>query len=69
MDGLRAAVAEPFEVRVCVDTAPIVERELAARAGIGWIGKNTMVLNREQGSYFFLGETESDCLRHFAPTF
>jgi len=56
VDGLREAVAEPFEARVCVDTAPIVERELAARAGIGWIGKNTMVLNREQGSYFFLGE-------------
>lgn len=51
----RAELAEPFEVRVCVDTAPILERELAAAAGIGWIGKNTLVLHHEIGSYFFLG--------------
>ncbi len=53
---LRAALAEPFECRICVDTAPIVEREIAAAAGIGWIGKNTLVLNRRLGSYFVLGE-------------
>ncbi len=54
-DKLREAIAEPFETRVCVDTAPVVERELAAAAGIGWIGKNTMVLHQDLGSYFFLG--------------
>ncbi len=55
-DRLRAALDEPFVARVCVDTVPILERELAAMAGIGWIGKNTMVLHHEIGSYFFLGE-------------
>lgn len=41
--------------RACVDTAPILEREWAAKAGLGWIGKNTMLLNRDFGSELFLG--------------
>ena len=56
IDGLREELKEPFEARACVDTAPIIERELAAAAGIGWIGKNTLVLDPSLGSYFFLGE-------------
>lgn len=50
----------PFKSKICVDTSAIVERELAASAGIGWIGKNTMVLHQNLGSYFFLGEIITD---------
>ncbi|MBM3213548.1 tRNA epoxyqueuosine(34) reductase QueG [Candidatus Poribacteria bacterium] len=42
--------------RAYVDSGPVLEREAAARAGIGWFGKNTMLLNRRMGSYFFLSE-------------
>ncbi len=54
-DRLHAIIDEPFSTRVCVDTAPLIEREFAAAAGIGWIGRNTLVLDAEIGSYFFLG--------------
>src|SRR5574341_2283944 len=45
-----------FGYRVFTDSAPVMEVELAARAGLGWRGKHTLLLSRDAGSYFFLGE-------------
>ncbi|MDO8695702.1 MAG: tRNA epoxyqueuosine(34) reductase QueG [Pseudomonas sp.] len=46
----------PFGYRAFVDSAPVLEKAIAQQAGLGWIGKNTLVLNRKAGSWFFLGE-------------
>lgn len=46
----------PISARAFTDSAPILERSLAKRSGLGWIGKNTMLINKEKGSYFLLGE-------------
>ena len=54
-DRIRERCAEA-EFRPFVDSAPIMERSLAAKAGLGWTGKHSLILNREAGSWFFLGE-------------
>mgnify|MGYP001290840342 CR=1 FL=1 len=46
----------PFGHRVFVDSAPVLEKPLAQKAGLGWQGKNTLIINRKQGSWFMLGE-------------
>jgi epoxyqueuosine reductase len=50
----------PFGYRVFVDSAPVLEKALAEKAGIGWIGKHSNLLNRKDGSWFFLGEIYTD---------
>jgi epoxyqueuosine reductase len=52
--------AQPFGHRAFTDSAPVLEAELAARSGQGWRGKHTLLLNREAGSMFFLGEIYVD---------
>lgn len=49
-----------FGYRAFVDSAPVLERALAEKAGLGWIGKNTMLINKQAGSWFFLGELFTD---------
>ena len=49
-------LAGEFEYKISVDTAPLLERSYARLAGLGWIGKNTCLINQQSGSWFFLGE-------------
>ncbi len=63
-----AAHINPLGYRIFTDSAPVLEAELAQRSGQGWRGKHTLVLNREAGSLFFLGEIYLNiALPHSAP--
>lgn len=55
MEQLQEEIGK-IDGRVFVDSAPVHERAWAAKSGIGWIGKNSLLLNREMGSFFFLAE-------------
>ena len=56
VDFIKQAAETELKTRVCVDTAPIIEREYAQKAGIGWIGKNTNLIHWRSGSWYFLAE-------------
>lgn len=55
-----ASAGAGYQFRACVDSAPVLEVELARQCGLGWRGKHTLLLNREQGSMFFLGVLLTD---------
>ena len=63
-----ASLAGPLGYRVFTDSAPVLEVELATRSGQGWRGKHTLLLNREAGSTFFLGEIYMDLPLPMTPT-
>ncbi len=56
----RIADVAPHRHRVFTDSAPVLEKPLAEKAGLGWIGKHTNLINRQAGSWFFLGEIYTD---------
>ncbi len=58
-ERIHGAVGD-FGYRAYVDSAPVLEKALARNAGLGWIGKHTVLINRRAGSYFFLGELYTD---------
>ena len=62
---LQAQAGPEAEGRVYVDAGPLLEREVARRAGLGWFGKNTLLINTRSGSYFFLGEIVTNVALEF----
>ncbi|GAB6141268.1 tRNA epoxyqueuosine(34) reductase QueG [Methylosoma difficile] len=58
-DKIQAEI-DPFGYRAFVDSAPVLEKAIAEKAGLGWIGKHSNLINRKAGSWFFLGEIYTD---------
>ena len=56
VEFIKQTAENELKTRVCVDTAPVIEREYAQKAGIGWIGKNTNLIHWRSGSWYFLSE-------------
>lgn len=56
LQSSQATEIQPFEYRVFTDSAPVLEVTLAEKAGLGWRGKHTLLINKDRGSWFFLGE-------------
>jgi epoxyqueuosine reductase len=56
LEKLAEKLGSHHDYKICVDTAPLLERSYARQAGLGWIGKNTCLINQEIGSWVFLGE-------------
>lgn len=56
LESFVATLADNVESKICVDTAPIMDKAWAVRAGIGWLGKHSNVITREYGSWVFIGE-------------
>ncbi|PCJ60278.1 MAG: tRNA epoxyqueuosine(34) reductase QueG [Planctomycetota bacterium] len=65
---LNKTYGEDYTFRGCVDTSPILERAFAQQAGVGWQGKNGMIINEKHGSYFFIGEIVTDIASDFYNT-
>ena len=59
MNYIKETIGE-INGRVFVDSAPVMERAWAKKSGLGWVGKNTNLINRQQGSFFFIAEIISD---------
>ena len=64
-DWIRAEYGHGVQCKVCVDTSPLLERAYGHRAGLGWIGKNSCLIDERRGSWFFLGEVLTSV--EFAP--
>jgi epoxyqueuosine reductase len=56
LEGMRARIPGDFQARCYVDTGPVLERAFARQTAIGWMGKNTCLIQQQLGSWFFLGE-------------